>query len=116
MKKLQDINTEIEELLIQAKEVESDETMIYKLRKSNLKRIDKRVTFLRIIRNYLELNPSEQFVQSELARLEKREALINKSYEQYTPKFPDNKKSEFRKDNDLVELELQINTLKYIVE
>lgn len=91
----------------------------HRMKRSEEKRELKKINFLRHIASYLNQFPSEQFIGSEIKRLENRRALINKQFESWIPsKFFEKEKDklkEYEKEMGIPKIRMQLRALKFII-
>lgn len=91
----------------------------HKMKRSEEKRELKKINFLRHVASYLNSFPSEEFIGSEIKRLENRESLINKQFECWTPTkyFVTEKEKikEYRKEMGVPKIKIQLKALKFII-
>jgi hypothetical protein len=88
----------------------------------NMKKIDhtrkkNRVAFLRVIHNYLQESPTEEFIRKEIKRLENRLTKLDELYIKLPDKPKDEREfmKEFKKDNNYKQIKDQIKALNYIL-
>lgn len=96
-------------------ENESDE-----LRRTEKIKINKKIQFLRHVMAYLNTFPSEDFIFSEITRLNNRRKLINDQYEAWIPsryfEKENEKLKEYAKENGIPKLKIQLKSLKFILD
>jgi BMFP domain-containing protein YqiC len=84
---------------------------------SEKSRIRKRLQFLRPIAMYMESNPTEQSVKSQLQNCIKRVEVVERDFDSAFPAGCDTRtKSEFMKGKGLPELKKQVKVLQYLLE
>lgn len=91
----------------------------HKMKRSEEKRELTKINFLRHVASYLNSFPSEEFIDSEIKRLEDREALINKQYPVWIPSkyFATDKEKlkEYKKEMGVPKIKVQLRALKFII-
>lgn len=76
--------------------------------------------FLQQVKYYLETRPSEEFLKSEILRLENKLDIINNNYKAWLNADPKNKQHEkpltvYAKEMDVKKIKDQIETIGYIL-
>lgn len=85
--------------------------------RSEKNRIRERLHFLRPISIYMESNPTQTSVESQLNECFRKIDVIQKEFDHTYPSYCDTKtKSEFMKGKGLPELKKQVKVLQYILE
>ena len=85
--------------------------------KSEKNRIRERLQFLRLISIYMESNPTQSSIESQLNECIKKMDSIQNEFNHRYPSYCDTKtKSEFMKGKGLPELKKQVKVLKYLLE
>jgi hypothetical protein len=85
--------------------------------RSEKKRIRERLQFLRPISIYMESNPTQSSIESQLNECIKRMDVIHRDFDHRYPSYCDTRtKSEFMKGKGLPELKKQVKVLQYILE
>lgn len=114
MKTTLEVKNEIEKNRIELKEYPKD------IFKSKHNKITKEIKRLYSMQLYLETNPKEEFIKADLKRLRARKKNIDEGFaawlENYIPsKVGANKKSIYRKEMGLKDIEAQIKNLSYLL-
>jgi hypothetical protein len=90
-----------------------------KMKKMERSKITNRITFLRTTITYLEQDNREDFLSSELDRLNKRVQLINDGYADWIPsKYYEKEKDQLKdylKEMGIPKLKAQIKALRFIL-
>lgn len=111
-----DINKVVAEL--SAKRLEFDSLKTTK----GATRLKGQISFLHTACQYLKTFPNEEFVKSQLGRLNKRLKLIEADFEKWIPnkQYPEDLKgdrkkfADYQKEMDVPKVKLQIRALRYI--
>lgn len=104
---------------ISAKRLALDETGI---KKGQVTKLKGQISFLTIVAHYLRTFPTDEFVNSELNRLNKRVKLIEADFEKWIPnkQYPENTKgdrkkfSDYQKEMGVPKIKLQTRALRFI--
>ena len=121
MKSISEIQTEIngiDGILIANSKLKSNNSE--KLKPAKVKALKKRKDYLKLCIAYLQTNPSQEFVESEKARIENRITLIDKSFTKTTKDFGlyslyQKAKKEHRKIMEVPKLQMQLKTIDFIL-
>jgi hypothetical protein len=106
MRRLEEVNEEISKLL---------ETNRRETKRTVLSRILKRLEFLKLIKNYLTENPTEEFVSKEIARIENRINALMALFDAKAYKEPKKAMEKFERDNGIPKLREQLRALRFIL-
>lgn len=124
MKTIQQIQSEIDKLTSRRDEIVSltysEELHVARKANRDLKSMSKRVTYLRVCKNYLLGNPSKEFIESEKERISNQISVINDrvrevDFEDMDDKEKKKKKSELQKEYNLKHLKEQYKTIWFIL-
>ena len=112
MKTPEQVKKEIEELILQKKDAKT-----YRA----LKKINNKIEDLKTIVLYLETNPSEEFIKSEKARLEKQVDAIEDNFQKWLNSGSSRRHSEkplkvYYKEMKLEEVTKRLKTINYLLE
>jgi hypothetical protein len=106
MKTLQEVNEEIQKLL---------DTNPKDVKRTQLSKIKNRLEFLKVIKNYLLENPTEQFVAKEVKRIEDKINAIMSQFDKSAYKEPKPAMLKFERDNKIPHLRDQLKALWFIL-
>jgi hypothetical protein len=108
MRTLKEILSELNSLLDYDKKIER--------KKSELNRMRKRVQFLTVCRNYMEKEPSEEFLKECLLKKERRLKLIGDGFKDFSQTYSGkDAMKEYEKINDTKTIKEHIRSLRFLL-
>lgn len=106
MKSFSEVNDELQVLL---------KTNPRETKRTVLGKIKNRIEFLRLIRNYLLASPTEEFVTSEIARIENKINATMSLFDAKLYKDPKPAMHKYERENKIPHLREQIRALRFIL-
>ena len=106
MKALAEVNEDIKRLL---------ETDRKQLKRTQVGKVLNRLEFLNIIKGYLMTSPTEEFIVSEIARIENKINATMALFDDKLYKDPKPAKHKFERENKIPHLRDQIRALRFIL-
>jgi hypothetical protein len=107
MRSLLDVNNEIITLTEEC-------TTGSSLKPSQISRRKNRIEYLNIVKAYLETDPSLDYINHEINRIENRVALLSNSFDRSQYKDPKEAFKKYEKEMGIPLLRQQVRTLRYI--